>query len=60
MENVEVQKETREERPVISFRLRSEDKQKAEEFAQRFDTSLSTAARIIYLRGLEVSPETRV
>ncbi len=41
------------ERPVIAFRLPADERQKAEELARRLDTNISTAARIIFRRGLE-------
>jgi hypothetical protein len=44
------------DRAVIAFRLPAEEKAQAEELARRLDTNISTAARIIFRRGLE-SPE---
>ncbi len=42
-----------EERPILSFRLPTEERRQAEELARRLDTNISTAARIIFRRGLE-------
>jgi hypothetical protein len=38
---------------ILSFQLPADEKARAEELARRLDTNISTAARIIFRRGLE-------
>jgi hypothetical protein len=53
-------KAQQDERPIIAFRLPAEEKKAAEEMAQRLDTNISTAARIIFRRGLQAAPDITV